>query len=115
MNKNFLPIFSLLLLNACASSENGQGLVDQANPIYKSDVELCKNASYSKGISVSGTIIKDSTRLEALENEYNSWLKNEYMSALVKGKRLAVPEQYRGIDASLGERKTCLLGKGWGK
>jgi hypothetical protein len=115
MNKNLLPIFSLLLLNACASSGDGQGLVDQANPIYQSDVELCKNESYSKGISVSGEIIKDSTRLEALEDEYNSWLKNEYMSALVKGKRLAVPEQYKGLDSSLGERKTCLLKKGWGK
>ncbi len=121
MSKNIVPLLSILVLSACVSSgakpykHKVHGVGGMDNPYYASDIESCKDESYAKGVSVSGEIVKDKAILEQLEEEYNSWLKNEYVNALVNGKRLDVPEKYKGIDASRVERKSCLTVKGWRK
>ncbi len=121
MKKSLFPLFLILLLTACTSTEvkpykhkvHGVGGMD--NPAYALDIQSCKNDSYASGISVNGETVRDLVAIEQLEEEYNSWLSNDYVKALVNGKRLDVPEKYKGIDASRVQRNNCISEKGWKK
>jgi len=120
--KNFILALSLsVVVSGCATagsknySHETHGVGNKNNPRYMSDIDSCKIDIYSKGINVDGEIITDSSELEIIEAEYSSWLRDEYVSALVNGKNLPIPQKYKGIDASRDDRNICLANKGWKK